>query len=62
MTRLSVGGILYGLLGSTTFVVSGGVIFVISLLSFRLKNDIVYAFDGIRFPASRYSLVLKIAY
>ncbi|HXV88225.1 MAG TPA: hypothetical protein VD710_03920 [Nitrososphaeraceae archaeon] len=40
MTRLTVGGILYGLLGSTTFIVSGGVIFAISLLSFRLLRMI----------------------
>ena len=33
---LTVGGILYTLLGPTTFIVSAGVIFVISILSFRL--------------------------
>jgi MFS family permease len=33
---LTIGGILYTLLGSTTFIVSAGVIFVISILSLRL--------------------------
>jgi MFS transporter, DHA1 family, tetracycline resistance protein len=33
---LTIGGILYSLFGSTTFVVSAGVIFATSILSFRL--------------------------
>ena len=33
---LTVGGILYSLLGSTTFVVTAGVIFAIPIFSFRL--------------------------